>query len=155
MPQFKTTRRVFHSAENMYQLVADIEKYPEFVPLCDNLVIKSREQSGSMDIVLADMTVAYKLLRETFGSRVSMNIEGCEIVSEGVDGPFRHLKNVWRFHEIDKTCCDVEFSISYEFKTFALQLLVGGLFEKVFKKYSDAFEERANQIYGPPIREPQ
>lgn len=153
MPQFTTTHRVKHSAQNMYDLVADIERYPEFVPLCEGLVIKSKEDQGDKHIILADMTVAYKLVRETFTSKVHMNAEKQEIITESVQGPFRNMKNSWRFKEAGEGSCDVEFTISYEFRNFALQILMGGLFEKVFRKFSGAFEARADKIYGVPARE--
>ncbi len=148
MPSFKTTHRVKHSAKNMYDLVADVESYPQFVPLCDALVIKSRENDDTGEVLLADMTVAYKIMRETFRSKVLMNPEAAQITTEAVQGPFRNMKNTWKFIPVDENSCDVEFSISYEFRTFALQLLVGGLFEKVFRKFSSAFEARADEIYG-------
>ncbi len=153
MPQFTTTRRVKHSAKKMYDLVADIENYPEFVPLCDGLIIKSREKQDGEEIILADMTVAYKLVRETFTSKVLMRPDSQEIITEAVQGPFRKMKNKWQFKAIDGGNCEVEFSISYEFRNFALQILMGGLFEKVFRKFSNAFEERADQVYGIPARE--
>lgn len=152
MPSFKTTRRVKHSAQNMYDLVADIESYPQFVPLCDALVIRSRENSDNGQVLMADMTVAYKILRETFRSKVQMNAEAAEITTEAVQGPFRNMKNTWKFISVDENSCDVEFSISYEFRTFALQMLVGGLFDKVFRKFSGAFETRADEIYGTSPR---
>ena len=148
MPKFSTSRRVNHSSDKMYELVADIERYPEFVPLCDSLTIQSKEQVGQNEIVLADMTVAYKLLKETFTSHVSMNFENKEIITRAVEGPFKMLENRWSFKPVNEGQCDVDFSISYEFKTLALQFLVGGLFEKVFSKFARAFEERANAIYG-------
>ena len=153
MPQFKTTRRVKHSAQDMYDLVADIEKYPEFVPLCDALKIKSREKKGDDELILADMTVAYKLLRETFTSSVSMSPEKMEIITEAVQGPFRQMRNRWKFKDLGDKGCEIEFSISYEFRTFALQLLVGGLFDRVFRKFANAFEVRADEIYGLQARE--
>ncbi len=153
MPQFTTTHRVLHSAQNMYDLVADIERYPEFVPLCDGLTIKSQEQQGDKNIILADMTVAYKLMRETFTSKVHMNPDKQEIITEAVQGPFRNMRNSWKFKDVDSGGCDVEFTISYEFRNFALQLLMGGLFEKVFRKFSSAFEARADKVYGVPARE--
>ena len=148
MPQFNTSRHVNHSAENMYNLVADIEKYPQFVPLCDDLKIKSTETADTCDIIHADMTVAYKLLRETFTSKVMLDQTEMKIITEAVEGPFRKMQNIWCFKSTGENSCEVEFSISYEFKTFALQLLVGGLFEKVFKKFSNAFETRADAVYG-------
>ena len=153
MPQFSTSRRIKHSADKMYALVADVEQYPEFVPLCERLIVKSREESENIELVYADMTVAYKILRETFTSKVQMKPTSMEIITEAVEGPFRQMQNIWRFKEVSENCCDIEFSITYEFRTFALQMLVGGLFDKVFRKFANAFEARADEIYGNTVGE--
>lgn len=148
MPSFRTTRRVRHTPEEMFALVADIERYPEFVPLCESLSIRRRtEQDDGHTQILADMAVGYRAIRETFTSRVTLDEAHLKIMVEYVDGPFRHLENRWSFKP-DEQGCLVEFFITYEFRNIALSLLMGAMFERAFRKFAEAFEERARRIYG-------
>ncbi len=151
MPKFNKIHQVKHRASEMYELVADIEQYPDFVPMCDRLVIRSRRGNGERERILADMSVAYKFIRESFTSQVTLNRPKLEIDVEYIDGPFRYLENRWRFVELDKISCEVHFAIDYEFKSRALGLLLGGMFEIVFSKFTQAFEKRADKIYGENI----
>ena len=148
MPQFETSRRINHSAANMFALVADVERYPEFVPLCESLVVKSRKPEGPGEIVTATMTVAYKFLRESFTSRIVLDPAAREIRVTYLDGPFRYLENVWSFRPLGEAFCDVSFRISYEFRSRILASLMGAAFDRAFRKFATAFEERADQIYG-------
>jgi coenzyme Q-binding protein COQ10 len=149
MPQFSTTRRVRHSASDMFDLVADVEKYPEFVPLCQKLVVRSRTPgTGGTEIVIADMTVAYKLLRETFKSRVTLDRPQLRILVEYLEGPFSRMENRWEFRPAGERACDVTFFIAYEFRSRALAMLMGAMFEAAFRRFADAFEKRADAIYG-------
>ncbi|MCF6197809.1 MAG: SRPBCC family protein [Hyphomicrobiaceae bacterium] len=148
MPRFSSTRRVNHSAQKMYALIADVEHYPQFLPLCEALVIKSREERNGRKILIADMTVAYKFVRETYGSRVMLDEERKRVFVEAISGPFRKLDNRWTIREVDEHSCDVEFYIDYEFKSRTLQLLMGSMFDYAFGKFSDAFVERADAFYG-------
>lgn len=149
MPQFKTVRRVRHSASEMFDLVADVERYPEFVPLCRSLKISRRVESGEgVEILTADMTVAYKMLHETFTSRVTLDRPRLTILVEYLEGPFRHLENRWRFHPLAADSCDVEFFIAYEFKSRTLGFVMGSVFDAAFRRFSAAFERRAAVIYG-------
>jgi coenzyme Q-binding protein COQ10 len=148
MPQFSTKRHVQHSASEMFDLVADVEHYPEFVPLCRSLRVRKRTDSEGRDVVIADMTVAYKLIYETFTSRVTLDRPGLEILVEYLEGPFRKMNNRWRFHSAGPDSCDVEFFISYEFRSRALGLLMGAMFDAAFRRFSAAFERRADQIYS-------
>src|SRR5580704_3475948 len=100
MPQFSTKRRVRHSAGDMFDLVADVEHYPEFVPLCRALRVRKRVKDGAKDVIVADMTVAYKLVRETFTSRVTLDRSNLEILVEYLEGPFRRLNNRWNFRAV-------------------------------------------------------
>jgi len=150
MASFSTTRRVAFSPRQMFDLVADVEKYPEFLPLCEALIVRKRERAGGKEILIADMTVGYKAIRETFTSRVTLDPAELSVraasVPEYPSGPFRHVENRWSFAEVAGGC-DVGFSISYEFKSLLMQALVGGLFDRVFRRYTLAFEERAQFIY--------
>lgn len=148
MPSFRTSKKLQHSAENMYKLVADVESYPQFVPLCETLVIRSIEEGDDQTVMVADMTVAYKLLRETFTSRVLLEPQTLSITTKAIDGPLSLMQNNWRFTSVSENSCSVDFSLDYEFRSRALQFLVGGLFDRVFSKYSVAFERRADEIYG-------
>lgn len=148
MPQYSTQRRISHSAANMFELVADVERYPEFVPLCVALKVRSRKIEGKTELVTATMTVAYKLLRESFTSRVELDREKQEIYVTYLDGPFKHLENVWSFRPNGERQCEVGFQISYEFRSRILQAVMGAAFDKAFRKFADAFEARADQVYG-------
>jgi coenzyme Q-binding protein COQ10 len=98
-------------------------------------------------VLLADMTVGYKAIRETFTSRVTLDPANLKILVEYVDGPFRHLENRWTFKP-NESGCEVGFFISYEFASRMLGLLMGAMFDKAFRKFSEAFERRADQVYG-------
>jgi coenzyme Q-binding protein COQ10 len=148
MPQFSTKRRVRHSAANMFDLVADVEKYPQFVPLCSSLKVKSRAAMGDgIAVLVADMTVAYKMIRQTFASRVTLDRPGLKIVVEYLDGPFRKMQNRWTFYPVTGGC-DVEFFIDYEFRSRTLAMLMGAMFDTAFRKFAAAFEQRADDVYG-------
>jgi coenzyme Q-binding protein COQ10 len=149
MPQFSTKRRVQHSASDMLDLVADVEHYPEFVPLCRSLSVRRRTQDGEgRDVVTADMTVAYKLISETFTSRVTLDREKLEVLVEYIEGPFQKMNNRWNFRPAGDHACDVEFFIAYEFRSRTLGLLMGAMFDAAFRRFSAAFERRADQVYG-------
>ncbi|MCV9935148.1 type II toxin-antitoxin system RatA family toxin [Boseaceae bacterium BT-24-1] len=149
MPMFNSTRRVKHSPDQMYALVADVENYPQFLPLCEGLTVRRRTpREGGGEVVLADMTVGYKAIRETFTSRVTLDPTNLKILVEYVDGPFRYLENRWNFKPHDKGC-EIGFFISYEFASRMLGLLMGAMFDKAFHKFAEAFEKRADAIYGP------
>ena len=151
MPEFSTTRRVRHNASDMFDLVADVERYPEFVPLCNTLKIRSSKESpeGVVTIV-ADMTVAYKLIRESFRSRVTLDRSNLHILVEYLDGPFSRMENRWEFHPVQDRVCDVKFFINYEFRSRMLGLLMGTMFETAFRRFSAAFEKRADVVFGRP-----
>jgi coenzyme Q-binding protein COQ10 len=149
MPKFSTTRRVRHSAEDMFNLVADVEKYPSFVPLCQALTVRRRsEGEGDTQIVIAGMTVAYKLLRETFTSRVKLDRQNQQIDVTYLDGPFSRMENRWKFTPKGEDSCDVQFSIDYEFKSRVLGMMMGAMFDAAFRRFSAAFEARADEVYG-------
>lgn len=149
MPEFSTTRRARHAATDMFALVADVEKYPQFVPLCQSLVVRKRAPGpDETEIVVADMTVAFKLLRETFKSRVTLDRPKLQILVEYLDGPFSKMENRWEFHPAGERECDVKFFIAYEFKSRTLAMLMGAMFEAAFRRFSEAFERRADAIYG-------
>jgi coenzyme Q-binding protein COQ10 len=132
----------------MFDLVADVERYPEFVPLCESLRVRRRSQSGEgIESLVADMSVGYKAIRESFTSRVTLDRARLRIDVEYVDGPFRYLENRWVFRSTSGGS-EIDFHINYEFRNFALGLLMGAMFDRAFRKFTTAFEERAREIYG-------
>jgi coenzyme Q-binding protein COQ10 len=149
MPQFSTKRRVRHAATEMFDLVADMERYPEFVPLCRALKVRQRTPGpDGTEVVVAKMTAAYKLVSETFTTRVTLDRPNLQILVEYLDGPFSRLENRWTFRSTGERSCDVEFFISYEFKSRMLALLMGSMFDLAFRRFADAFEQRAHIIYA-------
>lgn len=147
MRSFSTKRTVAHSAEDMFALVADVERYPEFVPLCQSLRVRGRSQIEGREVLVANMTVAYKVVRETFTSRVTLDRANLEILVEYLDGPFKHLENRWKFNSIDKNSSEIDFYLEYEFRRRSLQLLMGAMFDAAFSRFADAFEKRADVVY--------
>ena len=148
MPQFSTKRRVRHAATDMFDLVADVEKYPQFVPLCSALTVRTRAEKDGRTVLVADMTVAYKVIRETFTSRVTLDRQSLTILVEYLDGPFKRMQNRWTFYSVETKVCDVEFFIDYEFRSRTLAMLMGAMFDAAFRRFAVAFEQRADEIYG-------
>jgi coenzyme Q-binding protein COQ10 len=150
MRKFSTTRRVRQAAADMFALVADVERYPEFVPLCRALTVRSRETAGEgIEVLTADMTIAYKLIQETFTSRVTLDRPQLRILVEYLNGPFSHLDNRWTFRPLGERQCEVEFYIAYEFKSRTFGLLMGAMFDAAFRRFAEAFERRADVIFSP------
>jgi coenzyme Q-binding protein COQ10 len=147
MPSFVTTRRVAFTPRQMLDLVADVESYPQFFPLCEALKVRSRQDDGDRTLLVADMTVGYKAFRETITSRVAIDRAGMTVAADLVDGPFRHLENRWAFADAPGGA-DVRFSIAYEFKSMLLQMVVGAVFDQAFRRCVEAFETRAREVYG-------
>jgi coenzyme Q-binding protein COQ10 len=133
----------------MFALVADIERYPEFVPLCRALKVRRREQSvAGLETLIADMEIGYRAIRETFTSRVALDPANLKIRVEYVDGPFSQLENIWNFRDAPEGGSTVEFFIAYEFRSRLLAAVMGSVFDAAFRKFSAAFEARADEIYG-------
>ena len=152
MPSFSTKRRVRHSATEMFDLVADVEQYPKFVPLCSALKVRQRTLGGEgIETIVADMTVSFKLVRETFRSRVTLERPKLQIMVEYLQGPFSRMQNRWTFRPTGEESCDVEFFIDYEFKSRMLGVLMGSMFDVAFRRFASAFEQRADQVYGRKI----
>jgi coenzyme Q-binding protein COQ10 len=149
MAQFSTTRAVRHAAGDMFDLVADVERYPEFVPLCRSLKVRKRiAEPEGVEVVIADMTVAYKLVSETFTSRVTLDRPNLQILVEYLEGPFSRMENRWTFRPTGPKSCEVEFFISYEFRSRMLGLLMGSMFDMAFRRFATAFERRADVVYS-------
>ena len=148
MPSFTTCTSAPYSARQMYDLVADVEKYPEFLPLCDSLAVRQRRQDAQgNEVLIADMTVAYTMFRESFTTRVLLKPVALTIETAYVDGPFEHLENIWRFDDTD-TGADCHFFIDYEFRSKTLGMVMAQVFDRAFRRFSDAFRARADDLYG-------
>jgi coenzyme Q-binding protein COQ10 len=151
MPKFNSRRLINHSAPQMFDLVADVERYPEFVPLCSALKVRQRTpKPDGTEIVACEMTVSFKLVRETFTTRVTLDRAQLNILVEYLQGPFSNLENRWTFEPKSDTSCDVGFYLAYEFKSRMLAMLMGTMFDTAFQRFASAFEKRADMIYGRP-----
>jgi coenzyme Q-binding protein COQ10 len=149
MPSFSNKRRVQHTAPEMFDLVADVERYPEFVPLCQSLKVRQRTpKPDGTEIVIADMTVSFNLVKEGFTSEVTLDRPNLKITVRYLRGPFSNLENRWTFEPKGDGACDVGFYIAYEFRSRMLALLMGSMFDAAFGRFSTAFEKRADKVYG-------
>jgi coenzyme Q-binding protein COQ10 len=148
MPKFETTRRTNHAPDRMFALVADVEKYPEFLPLCEALTVRSRRERDGRTVLVADMTAGYKAIRETFTTQVLLKPEETTIDVKYLDGPFRYLTNEWRFEPLEGGGSTVYFFIEYEFKSRILGAVMGAMFDRGFRMFADAFQKRADALYG-------
>jgi len=150
VPSFRSERRVRHRSEQMFDLVADVERYPEFVPLCTSLRVRSRRSdTQGRETLVADMSVGYKMIREKFTSRVVLDKPRLRVVVEYIDGPFSHMENIWTFRDFpEQEVSLVTFFIDYEFRSRMLGALMGSMFDAAFRKFSKAFEERADVVYA-------
>jgi coenzyme Q-binding protein COQ10 len=135
----------------MFDLVADVERYPEFVPLCTGLRVRSRRpDTHGRETLIAEMSVGYKMIRETFTSRVVLDRPRMRVVVEYIDGPFSHMENIWTFRDVPEPGRSlVTFFIDYEFRSRTLGALMGSMFDAAFRKFAGAFEERADKLYTP------
>jgi coenzyme Q-binding protein COQ10 len=149
VPSFRSERRVSHTAEEMFDLVADVERYPEFVPLCRAMRVRSRKSEGEgRETLIADMSVGYKMIRERFTSRVTLDKPRLRVEVRYVDGPFSHMQNIWTFK--DDPGGDgslIAFFIDYQFRSRVLGSLMGSMFDAAFRKFSYAFEKRADALH--------
>jgi coenzyme Q-binding protein COQ10 len=143
MPGVRETKRLPYSAQQMFDLVADVARYPEFLPW----VVATRVRSDDGHEMLADMLVGFKALREKFTSRVLKDPpERLEVIY--IDGPMRDLDNVWHFRPLPEGGCEIEFSVEFTFKNKMFEMLAGQYFDRAFRKLVAAFETRADELYG-------
>jgi coenzyme Q-binding protein COQ10 len=148
MPVFQAMRRVHHSADEMFDLVADVERYHQFVPLCLRNALLSREKRAETEILMTDMTVACGIYRESFTSRVTLDRANGRILVESRDRPLRQLRTQWTFQSRSDDSCDVGFYLQYELASRTLALLMGPVFDVAFGRFVQAFERRADIVYG-------
>jgi coenzyme Q-binding protein COQ10 len=145
---YETIHSVAHSADDMFTLVAWVEDYPKYLPLCEDLKVRSRAQRDGREILVATMVVGYGPIKESFTTEIALDPLTRTIHVQYLDGPFSHLENRWRFHPRGERQCDVDFYIAYSFRSRLFERLVGGLFDRAVRKYTDAFEARADAVYG-------
>lgn len=143
MPAIHEVRRLPYSAEQMFDLVADVGRYGEFLPW----VVATRVRSNSETEMVADMLVGFSALREKFTSRVDKRRPE-DIRVTYVDGPLRDLDNHWQFRPTGPKSCEVEFDVAFTFRNPLLEKLAGQYFDKAFRKMVAAFEKRAEELYG-------
>ena len=151
MTTFRTTRSVHHTPDQMIDLVADFERYPEFVPYCRTAHIRSRTPGlNGVEILIADMEVSQPPLRQRFTTRDTLDRGRHKIHVKYIDGPFRAFENIWSFHEEATGVCRVDFFAEYEFSSRTLEILMGSLFQAAYRSIAAAFEARAHVVYGRP-----
>ena len=143
MPTHAEKRELPYKPEKLYALVADMEKYPEFLPWCIGLRVRKREGA----VVTADMIIGFKMFREKFTTRVTLDPPH-RINVEYLNGPFKYLNNHWIFTPVGENACEIDFYVDFEFRSRILQKAIGVVFNEAVKKMINAFETRANQIYG-------
>lgn len=143
MPHHHERRSLPHNAAQMYDLVADVSRYPEFLPWVSAIRIRKDEESE----MLADMIVGFKALRETFSSRV-VKTPKSSIIVDYLDGPMKHLRNAWRFEDVEGGGSIVEFTVEFSFRNRVFEALAGQFFDSALRKMTTAFVERADALYG-------
>ena len=149
MPKHFEKKIVNFTAKQMYELVADIDNYREFLPWCnDSKIIEVTNIDNEKKTLIADLEIGYKDLVYTYRSNVLINNQELTIKVDFVHGPFKNLDNSWIFKKIDDQSCEIEFFIDFELNVGVLNLLISKFFDKAFKKMVNSFENRANQIYG-------
>ena len=148
MPKHQETRHLPYSATEMYNLVADVESYPKFLPWNSAARIRSRKPVEGGEVIEADLVISFKVFREKFGSRVTLLGEEKRILTEYLDGPFRYMKSTWSFKDRADGGCDVEFFVDFEFRNAILQGVIGLVFNEAMQRIVRAFERRAVELYG-------
>ena len=158
MPTHKEIRVVPHSPQQLYELVADIEKYPEFLPWCIAARNCTREPATDGELVTADMVIGFKMFRERVTSKVTLHPPKDDqanpeshgrIDVEYVEGPLKYLQNHWVFVPAENGGCEIDFFVDFEFRSRILQKIVGVLFHEAVSRMVAAFERRATALYGP------
>ena len=148
MPRHSETRSLPYRADQMYDLVADVERYPEFLPWCAAARIRGRTPEGEGELLDVDLVISFKVFRERFGSRVRLNPGPCEIETDYLDGPVRYLGSPWAFRDLPGGQCDVAFFVDFEFRNAILQSVIGLVFNDAMHRVVRAFERRAAALYG-------
>ena len=153
MPRHHETRILPYTPQQMYDLVADVQSYPQFLPWTAAARIRSRETIGDTELLLADLVISFKVFRETFGSRVMLHPAERRIETSYIDGPFHHMDSVWLFRPVggdgDVPRCEVDFTVDFEFRSRLLQGAATMFFNDAMTRVVRAFERRAAELYAP------
>jgi coenzyme Q-binding protein COQ10 len=149
MPTHHETKVLPYSAGQMYDLVADVARYPEFLPWTAAARINARRLIPEGEVMEADLVISFKVFREKFASRVTLLPARMRIETEYLDGPFRHMKSYWQFRDRATGGCEVEFFVDFEFRNAILQKIIGVVFNEAMLRVVRAFERRALELYGP------
>lgn len=147
MPTHSETKILPYGAQQIYDLVADVASYPDFLPWCAAARIRSVTPHDGYDEMLADLVISFKVFRERFGSRVLLYPGDLRIDTEYLDGPFRYMKSNWAFVDCEGGC-EVRFFVDFEFKNAILQRIIGVVFNEAMQRIVRAFENRAADLYG-------
>ena len=147
MPTHKETRNLPYTANQMYDLVADVVSYPEFLPWCAASRIKTVTSDGPRDIMTVDLIISFKVFRERFTSKVVLHSDGLFVDTEYLDGPFKYMKSTWQFVDVEGGCT-VDFFVDFEFKNAILQRVIGLVFNEAMQRIVRAFEARASILYS-------
>ncbi len=147
MPTHSETKFLPYTADQMYDLVADVASYPQFLPWCAAARIRRRVPQGTEELMEADLVISFKVFRERFGSRVVLKPETRQIDTEYIDGPFKYMKSTWSFAEAEGGC-EVSFFVDFEFRNAILQGIIGVVFNEAMQRIVRAFERRAAELYG-------
>lgn len=147
MPHHAETKHLPYTALQMFDLVADVARYPEFLPWTSAARIRSRTPVEGGEVMEADLVISFKVFRERFGSRVTLLHDQGRILTEYLDGPFKHLKSVWHFAPTDSGCT-VNFEVDFEFRNALLAGVIGLVFNEAMQRVVRAFEARAKALYG-------
>lgn len=147
MTTHSETKRLPYTAQQMYDLVADVARYPEFLPWCAAARIRRTYAAGDATMMEADLVISFRVFRERFGSRVTLYPDQLKLVTEYIDGPFRYMKSDWSFADAEGGC-DVSFFVDFEFKNAMLQGIIGVVFNDAMQRIVRAFERRAAELYG-------
>ncbi len=145
MPVHKERRSLPYRAEDMFALVAEVERYPEFLPWCVGARVRQRSEAE----IVADLLIGFRMFRERFTSRVHLDRPGLRIDVAYSEGPFRFLRNHWDFIETGPRACEVDFFVEFEFRNRILQKAIESLFSEAVRRMVQAFEDRAADLYGP------
>lgn len=147
MPKHAETRVLPYTAQQMYDLVADVGQYPKFLPWCAAARIRSVTPQGDAQVMEADLVISFKVFRERFGSRVTLWPNDMKIGTEYLDGPFKYMKSDWAFRDVDGGC-EVAFFVDFEFRNAVLQGIIGVVFNEAMQRIVRAFERRAAELHG-------
>lgn len=144
-----------YTAQQMYDLVADVARYPEFLPWTAAARIKSVDEKGDHAVMIADLVISFRVFRERFTSRVTLWPEQKRIETEYLDGPFNHMNSVWVFREVEgENACEVGFEVDFEFRNAILRGAAGVFFNDAMQRIVRAFERRAAELYGHTATKP-